>query len=800
MFPAITKLFTKNASEEESSQGQQPVKVEVYKPRFKTLTLDHLPKNNLPSPEIYVQEVLEVENGEVERSQAPTFALVDGPQKFLPAHHEISHTAPSSDAQSCAASILSPSAISLTSSTPHSAVQGASAHVWTSDTSGENDRMDDTSPIYFPKSMNQTTSQMSILADPFSDNASDSPVPTMETSQDPLCATKDPFADPNAHQATKSSIRLKHLAPKLNTSFLTPGPYTPSPRSATTVNQRYFSTKGISDDYVSASTPENSHLRYSYCGVNPFEGLNEDQKKERESSAEVADLWDMILGKVRDAEQIRKSIQIDDRYNQNLTITKQLQELPANTMPVPRSDENNVLIDYDGCPQIEHNTATSPLTLLPSAKPGMSPSELNAAARAYLATLEAEIADLKRYKSERGLLEHAQSSGNLANIDTELSRIPLQEIPEFLIDVQKPLKRDAAYEDSLAKMSEGLNEQHLGDRRSVMTVWPDVSKHHSEIPPVPSISSHVQQTSVPHRNPFVNAKSCPTSDYSKEERLSSPLESSHAISPLSVNSTPSPGINENYVGRKSTSVETIVDFYLPTPLTKRADASFADASEEKGALTINTDCDLPPPYTPSPEQPRQSPPNKINRGLSHALRSTGSRNDRSEPIADAQPLSNDGRRFPVKPHQLPKLQITTTKSLHFNPQPTTKSPGVFTEVAFTPTTPYQARNNIKQVQTSQPHFQITLSDIGFRNQQPHQVRSGLEKKRQRQERREKLMGRGGWLWLCGLCCGVNKMNRKQKIFWSGFLVMILIIVAVLATFFELRKYQTRKRFIISSEG
>ena len=121
--------------------------------------------------------------------------------------------------------------------------------------------------------------------------------------------------------------------------------------------------------------------------------------------------------------------------------------------------------------------------------------------------------------------------------------------------------------------------------------------------------------------------------------------------------------------RKSIGVETIVDMYLPTPNTNTITQSpFPSASEEKTALRVNTECDLPPPYTPSPEETRRTSRNIIT-SLTERLRSP-----RIPTLQDTQ-SSNKPGRFPVKPNQLPKLQITAVDTITFESRPMSKSPG-----------------------------------------------------------------------------------------------------------------------------
>ena len=84
---------------------------------------------------------------------------------------------------------------------------------------------------------------------------------------------ENPFID---NSNTNKLSAISRIAPRLNTAFLMPGPYTPSPRSAASNYSRHFSELAIQANEASnrrqnvETYEQESHLRYSDCEVNPL--------------------------------------------------------------------------------------------------------------------------------------------------------------------------------------------------------------------------------------------------------------------------------------------------------------------------------------------------------------------------------------------------------------------------------------------------------------------------------------------------------------------------------------------------
>ncbi|KAF3911606.1 hypothetical protein AA313_de0200647 [Arthrobotrys entomopaga] len=646
-------------------------------------------------------------------------------------------------------------------------------------------------------------------------------------------------------KATKSPTTT--TGPPLRTNMLDLGAWSPTSRFSSnpfgnSPTDQYPAGYGYGYGYeagddvspVSATEPVSQDIRYSDCGVNPFQGLDEEARKERDSGA-VGDIWNMITGTARQvdiekpqqptqATVVSPKIQLDQSaLSPPKTESTRLRSLTDFQIPVgagaiisppaasPSEWFKDILIHYEGRPAgIARALSYFPQPASPH-PPGLSPPEITSMAVPYLADIENELKELQRardnpraevqvkqvqqerdrvreliqrqlaYDQAIGALEQATGGKRLTKEQLDPSKIweqiDLSGARKMSIDERLPTERDQVQEREQPRSEERNRGQ------SYMTVV-GFEDRTSSIPPVPRIPSVLAQAQPPkeplrtmmpsgdffNRKPSTVEQVSPVSPEEKEvpfvldtrSEMSSKVKSFSEDSPVynqylqaqpspAAYSDNSPTNGSEASGFKWSLAKSDYDEKFPSPAPRAH-------MRNESAHTVSE----PPPY---------SSPNMNNRTMDA---------QRFSRLSEEDPIQS-GRRFPVRGSDLPRLATASSgnQQAQLSPQP-----NVLSYMQFTPTTPHRSRYSTADDRERGPRAHIGLGDIGFRTSDP---RDRAEKKRQRQEKRERLFKRGGSLWFCGFCCGVQKMTRKHKIFWWGVFIFAIILATILGVVLAMKK-------------
>ncbi|KAK6543958.1 hypothetical protein TWF694_000677 [Orbilia ellipsospora] len=650
-------------------------------------------------------------------------------------------------------------------------------------------------------------------------------------------------------KATKSPSTT--AGPPLRTNMLDLGAWSPTSRFSSnpfgnSPTDQYPAGYGYGYGYeagddvspVSATEPTSQDIRYSDCGVNPFQGLDEQARKERDSGA-VGDIWNMITGTARQvdvrkpqqpaqATVVSSKIQVDQSaLSPPRTESTRLRSLTDFQIPVgagaiisppaasPSEWFKDILIHYEGRPAgIARALSYFPQPASPH-PPGLSPPEITSMAVPYLADIESELQELQRarnnpraevqvkqvqqerdrvreliqrqlaYDQAIDALEQATGGKRLTKDQLDPAKIweeiDLSGARKMSIDDRLPTERSQVQEREQPRSEERSRGQ------SYMTVV-GFEDRTSSIPPVPRIPSVLAQEKP--KEPIVLRTMKPTVGFNRKP------STAEQVSPVSPEEKEVPFVLDT----RSEMSSNVKQFSEDSPvynqyLAQPSPAAFSDNSPTNGSDTsgfkwslAKSDYDEKFP-SPAPrahmrnestntvsEPPPYSSPNMNQRARDP---------QRFSRLSEEVPIQS-GRHFPVRASDLPR--IATASSGNQQPQ-LSPQPNVLSYMQFTPTTPHRARYSRADDRERGPRTLIGLGDLGFRTSDP---RERAEKKRQRQEKRERLFKRGGSLWFCGVCCGVQKMTRKHKIFWWGVFIFIIILATIIGVVLAMKKSNQMK--------
>ncbi|KAJ6263325.1 hypothetical protein Dda_1888 [Drechslerella dactyloides] len=630
-------------------------------------------------------------------------------------------------------------------------------------------------------------------------------------------STTNPY---NIQRGPSNRSRPETYAPeRLKTDMLNLEGWSPStsvssnPFGNSPQDERYV--PGYSRDVspISDARAVSQDIRYSDCGVNPFQGLDDAARKERESSNGVGDIWDMIVGKTK--EEARKpppspriridTSALDPQYSTGPATREptrlQIPDSAGSASPSPVSPcewYKDILHHYAGRPS-EINRAMSYMPTPTSPHPpGLSPMEITSMAVPYLADIEIELAELQKNKTnpEAEVLAQQERDRVRDLIQRQLAHEQAIEALERATGGKRMTKEQlepakiwseidlsSVKRDTVRSPNGGLEVQGAtNDRDSAMTVWPSFAAEN--VPPVPKIPEQHLMTESKDSKPTKlqkkpsirlfgwgsrskNTQAQPLARDLQEIPITALNISPKAAKVLSVDSvnTPAPILSQLVTPQRDSG--TFSEHFAPSKQDGLEGSNYSAIINEKEPPRIHirnestNTFSAPPPYSKGMAADPTS-----SRRSSRLLQGPGI----PKGIARAQ-------RFPVKASDLPKLTTDSSGPPHRLDRAAT-----FSDMQFTPTTPNHARTYPanKQQHRNGP-AQIGLGDIGFRSNMPADQRAKAEKKRQRQETRERLFRRGGSLWLCGLCCGVRKMTKRMKIFWWSFFIILIIIAAAVGT-------------------
>ncbi|KAK6341136.1 hypothetical protein TWF696_008223 [Orbilia brochopaga] len=572
-------------------------------------------------------------------------------------------------------------------------------------------------------------------------------------------------------------------------------------------DERYIPNFSRNVSPVSDARRVSQDIRYSDCGVNPFQGLDDAAREERQSSGGVGDIWDMIVGKTKEegrkpppSPRIRIDTSALDPQSVAGPATReqpthlQIPDSAGSTSPSPVSPAEwyrDILVHYARRPS-EINRAMSYIPTPTSPHPpGLSPQEITSMAVPYLADIEIELAELQKAKTDpqaevlaqqerdrvRDLIQrqlaHEQAIEALerATGGKRMTREQLEPAKIWTeIDLSSVRRNTANSPDAALDVKTTTH-----DRDSAMTVWPSFTNENA--PPVPKI-------------PARHLKKEPKTKLQKKPSLRMfGWGSKNKNAPVQpqmrdIQETPTTAVN---ISPKAARVLSVDSINTPAPILTQLVTPQRDSAIFGEHYAPSKQQDLEgsvhdTPYLDEKEPPRihirnesintVSAPPPYSRGVA----SDAASSRRSSRLVQGSSMPKGvprAQRFPVKATDLPKL---STGSSDIPP----RLAATFSDIQFTPTTPHGARTYPanKQQHRNGP-AQIGLGDIGFRSNLPSDQRARAEKKRQRQEKRERLFRRGGALWLCGLCCGIRKMTKRMKIFWwSVFLILIVVSVTI----------------------
>ncbi|EGX51906.1 hypothetical protein AOL_s00043g640 [Orbilia oligospora ATCC 24927] len=795
-------LFGKGSSGDRRSA---PATQEGAQPAFKTLTLGDLPSANVrtaPAPTSAPLEAppMPTEPPVIPRIETQSMTWSDGPGR-RPSDHTVMPSSPDG-MKSYAASVVSPN-------TPQ---PNRYDQAWNSN--GLAPPVPAVNPFYSRADDEQDDDNRSQYDNKsFFNYYAASPNP--QASPDPQVQRND------STKSTKSSN-----GPSLKTNMLNLDGWSPSSSRFSnpfmiSPQEEYpaYPAYGGSYPYGREASPvipeeqAGQTIRYSDCGVNPFQGLDEQARKERDSGA-VGDIWEMITGQAQEVQR-RAAPSSSPKINAGASALNtgaaaapaqstlrrsltnyQIPEPVNSKSPVVSSPSEwfqNIIVQYAGRP-VEVNRAMSYIPAPNSQHPqGLSPPEITSAAVPYLASIEYELEELRRTRvnPEREVKTQEERDRVRELIQRQLAH----EQAYDALEQATGGKRLTRYQEDPAKIWEeidltGVRKEIPLDRRSISstgTAWPTFENKTQNVPPVPKIpDQHVAAAKVQKESIFTKAFKSPFKRPKKEENsvvvVAAPREDQEtrevpimfspaglgieasALGPakrLSMDSNttfPGPGYS-----RSAPERDTFADRYAPS--RQEMDSPLDEKVRSPGhARTGSTNTvSAPPPYS---------------RGASPNL-SKGQNSKGFQRISEEAPIQSRPR-FPVRASDVPRIS-TASSGLA---QQYNANVGTLSHIPFTPTTPNHARHSIPQ---SRPlGGNVSLHDLAsFRGNSVGDQRRRAEKQRQKQEKREKLFGRGGWFYLCG-CFFVRSTSKKLKFFWWTFFISIVVICTTLGTILAVR--------------
>ncbi|KAK6519589.1 hypothetical protein TWF281_003411 [Arthrobotrys megalospora] len=768
-------------------------------PAFKTLTLGDLPKFNAataaaPTSAPLAAPPMPTEPTVIPRIETQSMTWSEGPGR-RPSDHTVMPSSPDG-MKSYAASVVSPN-------TPQ---PNKYEQAWNSN--GLAPPVPATNPFYSKADDEQDGDKS-----PYDNKSFFNYYAHEQNSPNPQVQRNDSQKSTKSNNGPSLKTNMLNLDGWSPSSSRFSNPFGMSPQREYPAYPAYGGTYPYNREHspVSPEEPVGQDIRYSDCGVNPFQGLDEQARKERDSGA-VGDIWDMITGRTQEmqrkaAPSSSPKINIDtsaldaraaagpgpSTLRRSLT-NYQIPEPASARSPVVSSPSEwfkDIIVQYQGRPA-EVNRAMSYMPAPNSAHPhGLSPPEITYAAVPYLASIENELEELRRTRMNPEAEVRAQEERD--RVRDLIQRQLAHEQAYDALEHATGGKRLTRYQEDPAKIWEeidltGVRKEIPIDRRSVSsasTAWPTFENGAQNIPPVPKIPTQHATLAVKEQKEsrFAKALKSPFKWAKKEEEATIPppqqevreaqearevqevpimftvaglgLEAS-SLGPakrLSMDSnTTFPGPDYN---KTASERDTFAERFAPSKEDARSESEFTldeKVSSPGHARNESTNTvSAPPPYS---------------QGTPDINKTEDSR--RPQRISEEAPIQ-PGRRYPVRASHLPSIS-TGSQQLNANA-------GAFTH-QFTPTTPNHARYPIPQ--TRPLGGNITLSELGYRSNTIGDQRRRAEKQRQKQEKREKLFGRGGWLYLCG-CCFIRSTSKKIKFFWWVFFISLVIIVTTIGT-------------------
>ncbi|KAF3938343.1 hypothetical protein ABW19_dt0210593 [Dactylella cylindrospora] len=837
MFKQLGGLFGgKSSSSDSQAQAPQP----EQRPQFQVLTLGDLPKLSAATVAPAQPAVVTA----ISNQESRRLALSDGPRRSVPEDTHLQDIP--DDLKSCAASIVTNGISPLT---PGSGNKPSKFdQIWRS----RSKRLrgdDDVSPVSAlePLDENSATNRFRINEDdyeddPFADTRSRY---TASSVYDDRNSSNDPFADGSRRARSFRSRAGANMPPRLDTNFLVPHTYSPSLRSEASRRSNPFGDTPQQENNpavfprmvspISAIEPASQDIRYSDCGVNPFQGLDDAARRERESSGTVSDIWNLIVGRSKESKKTMPSprIEIDtSALDQPSVAGPSRSRSLMNARPPdsagsvsPAEWFSNILVDYEGRPpEISRAMSYVPTPISPH-PPGLSPQKITTIAVPYLANLEIELEELRKYKADKESQERAQEERDRVRdlIQRQLENEQAIEALQKAIGGKRMTRQQLESPNIWTEIDlSGAKRDPVSDRRSMETVWPGTLEENA--PPVPKIpSSHQPSSSANSRVtvwPSFEQNIPPVPKIPDQTKLAKPKspkpfkgffgwgakreESEPSQAPVKeVKETP---IVLN-TSRKAAKVLSVTSANFLNTVPERSQPQRSTGSyEERYAPSKEDEAEVSDAEEPMDEKRPQgharsntvdtitlgSPPPYTRGATANPYHSRS--NSRPETgISEAYIPRSQVKRHQLKPSDLPKLSTGSTNGTESQaPRQLTRAVGL-TQMQFTPTTPHHARS--AQIYGNQrrvaPNHQINLNELGFRSRAPGDLRDKAERRRRRQEKRERCFRRGGWLWMCGLCCGVSKMTRKCKIFWWTFFIVIIIASTVVGAVTGVKNSNTK---------
>ncbi|KAK6517828.1 hypothetical protein TWF506_005004 [Arthrobotrys conoides] len=558
-------------------------------------------------------------------------------------------------------------------------------------------------------------------------------------------------------------------------------------------------------------------IRYSDCGVNPFQGLDEQARKERDSGA-VGDIWNMITGQAQEmrrkaAPSSSPKINVDasalntraaagpaqSALRRSLT-NYQIPEPASERSPITSSPSEwfkDIIVQYAGRP-VEVSRAMSYTPAPNSQHPqGLSPPEITTAAVPYLASIEYELEELRRTRvnPEREIKAQEERDRVRELIQRQLAH----EQAYDALEQATGGKRLTRYQEDPAKIWEeidlsGVRKEIPLDRRSISstgTSWPTFENKTQNVPPVPQIpAQHVAAVKEQKESRLAKALKFPFNRTKKEEEpvvvVAAPREVKETQDAPIMFTPAGLGIEASALGpAKRLSMDSNTTF--PGPEYSRyaperdtfADRHAPSRQEEHTEMDSPLDEKVRSPgHARNGSTNTVSAPPPYSRGVSPNP-NKGQNSEGFQRISEEAPIQSRPR-FPVRASDVPRIS-TGSSGLA---QQYNANVGTLSQIPFTPTTPNHARHSIPQ---SRPlGGNVSLHDLSsLRGNSVGDQRRRAEKQRQKQEKREKLFGRGGWFYLCG-CCFVRSTSKKLKFFWWTFFISLVVIATTLGTILAVR--------------
>ncbi|KAK6348405.1 hypothetical protein TWF718_006201 [Orbilia javanica] len=796
----IGSFFGKNGSGDRRSA---PATQEGGQPAFKTLTLGDLPGLNVKTVAAPTSAPLEAppmpsQAPVIPRIETQSMTWSDGPGR-RPSDHTVMPSSPDG-MKSYAASVVSPN-------TPQ---PNRYDQAWNSN--GLAPPVPAINPFYSKADDEQDEETRSHY-----DNRSVFNYYTNEPSPNPQMQRNDSTKSTKSNNGPSLKTNMLNLDGWSPSSSRFSNPFGMSPQLEYPAYPAYGGSYPYNrrDSPVSPEEQMGQTIRYSDCGVNPFQGLDEQARKERDSGA-VGDIWELITGRAQEVQRkalasSSPKINVDSSALDTRAVPERRQSTlmrsltnfqipePDSKSPVVSSPSEwfkDIIVQYQGRPA-EVNRAMSYMPPPNSQHPqGLSPPEITSAAVPYLASIENELEELRRTRVNPEREAKAQEER-----DRVRELIQRQLAHEHAYDALEQAtggKRLTRHQDDPAKIWEeinltGIRKEIPLDRRSISstgTAWPTFENNAPNVPPVPIIpAQHAAAAKGQKESRLANALNKFKRPKKEEEPVfvvAAPREVKETQE-VPVMFTPAGlGIEASSLGpAKRLSMDSNTTF--PGPEYSRfaperdtfAERHAPSSQEERDEVDTSLDEKVGSPgHARNGSTNTVSAPPPYSRGASPNL-SKGQNSEGFQRISEEAPVQSRAR-FPVRASTVPRI---STASSGLGPQ-YNANVGVLSQTQFTPTTPSGARQSIPQSRALGGN--VSLQDLAsFRSNTIGDQRRRAEKQRQRQEKREKLFGRGGWFYLCG-CCLVRSTSKKLKFFWWTFFISLIIIATTVGTIAAVR--------------